>query len=266
MNIVSGVTASNLIYYDSNNALEYYHLQTIAIPSSTTTITPITTSNTQASSMYPFQVSFTTNITSSQPTLLTFLFTNQNYASITSSSPLLQNNNFNFIGTCQIICSASSCVNPLSCIIQNNQVLLNLASLSATTLTIQFTILNPSFVDTTGLAAQITTNNGIIAGLGITNNIFTVNPITITASGVNLHWGIPLNTVQTTMGLGLFVDGGWNTLDIGFTVSQVTMIGTQFILQLYVGASSVLPHSINTNLPSLNGTSNMQCGYVLPYI
>lgn len=64
-----------------------------------------------------------------------------------------------------------------------------------------------------------------------------------------LHWGIPWNIVDTDMNLGLFVDGGWNTVDLGFYLSSVTAIGSQFSVQLYVGASSVLEHSINTNLP-----------------
>lgn len=68
------------------------------------------------------------------------------------------------------------------------------------------------------------------------------------------------------MGLGLFVDGGWNTVDVGFTVTSVTMIGTQFMLKLYVGATNVIKHSINTNLPSLNGTSKMFCDYIFPEI
>jgi hypothetical protein len=42
------------------------------------------------------------------------------------------------------------------------------------------------------------------------------------------------------MGLGIFVDGGWNTMDVGFTISQTTMIGSQFKVFLYVGSSSVL--------------------------
>jgi hypothetical protein len=42
------------------------------------------------------------------------------------------------------------------------------------------------------------------------------------------------------MKLGIFVDGGWNTVDIGFTLSSITMIGSQFSLKLYVGASRVL--------------------------
>ena len=46
-----------------------------------------------------------------------------------------------------------------------------------------------------------------------------MNPIAISAGGVNLHWGIPLSIVEGTMGLGIFVDGGWNTIDIGFMVS-----------------------------------------------
>jgi len=42
------------------------------------------------------------------------------------------------------------------------------------------------------------------------------------------------------MGLGLFVDGGWNSIDIGFTLSDFTVIGGQFILVLQVGAYQVL--------------------------
>lgn len=55
--------------------------------------------------------------------------------------------------------------------------------------------------------------------MGITNNVFTVSAISILPSGTNLYWGIPLDIVQNTMGLGLFVDGGWNTIDIGFKLS-----------------------------------------------
>ncbi len=44
------------------------------------------------------------------------------------------------------------------------------------------------------------------------------------------------------------------------------MIGTQFVVEVYVGALSVLEQSINTNLPSLAGTSSMRCVYNTPYI
>jgi hypothetical protein len=191
--------------------------------------------------MFPCQAGFSSGVSYSDQVLLTFLFTSQNYSSITPSTPLLQNSNFNFIGSCQLVCSNITCLNPLSCIIQDNQIQLLLPYLPASTsFTLQFTVLNPSFVDTTGLAVQIKSSYGVIAGLGIANNLFTVSPISITAAGVNLHWGIPLSTVQNAMGLGLFVDGGWNTIDVGFSISQITMIGTQFTVQLYVGATSVL--------------------------
>lgn len=44
------------------------------------------------------------------------------------------------------------------------------------------------------------------------------------------------------------------------------MIDTQLVVEVYVGAMSVLEQSINTNLPSLAGTSSMSCNYALPYI
>ena len=68
------------------------------------------------------------------------------------------------------------------------------------------------------------------------------------------------------MKLGLFANGGWNSIDIGFTLSSTTMIATQFSLTLYVGATRILEHSINTNLPALNGTSPIRCTYLLPLI
>ena len=55
-----------------------------------------------------------------------------------------------------------------------------------------------------------------------------------------LHWGIPLDVVTNTMALGLFVGGGWNTLDFGFTLSSVTAIGSQFVVTMYVGATRLL--------------------------
>jgi hypothetical protein len=53
-----------------------------------------------------------------------------------------------------------------------------------------------------------------------------VDPITIIADTVNLHWGIPLATVQS-LGLGLFVGGGLNTIDVGFKISDQSPIGIQ---------------------------------------
>jgi hypothetical protein len=53
-----------------------------------------------------------------------------------------------------------------------------------------------------------------------------VDPIAIIPESVNLHWGIPLATVQS-LGLGLFIGGGLNTIDIGFKVSDQSPIGTQ---------------------------------------
>lgn len=96
--------------------------------------------------------------------------------------------------------------------------------------TLSFTITNPNFVDTTVIAAFINDNNGDLKGIGIANNLFSVKPISIIAAGVNLHWGIPLSTVVTQMGLGVFIDGGWNTIEVGFTLSDITGIGSQFSL------------------------------------
>lgn len=106
--------------------------------------------------------------------------------------------------------------------------------------TVEFDVLNPNFVDKTGLAAEIYDSNGLIKGITILNDIFSTIPITILPAAVYLHWGIPWNIVNTNMGLGLFVDGGWNTVDLGFYLSSVTAIGSQFTAQLYVGASFVL--------------------------
>jgi hypothetical protein len=132
--------------------------------------------------------------------------------------------------------------------------------------TLSFTVMNPNFVDTTGMAALLHDNNGALRGIGISNNLFSVSPISIIAAGVNLHWGIPLSVAVSSMGLGLFKDGGWNTIDVGFTLSDITGIGSQFVLSVYVGASFVLEQSINTNIANLNGTSGSQCTYTTPYI
>jgi hypothetical protein len=78
------------------------------------------------------------------------------------------------------------------------------------------------------MAVEVQSSNAAVSGIAINNNLFSVSPISIISPDVNLHWGIPLSVVQGAMGLGLFVDGGWNTIDIGFYVSQITMIGTQF--------------------------------------
>jgi len=101
-------------------------------------------------------------------------------------------------------------------------------------------MMNPNFVNSTGIAALLYDNNGALKGIGIANNLFSVLPISIISAGVNLHWGIPLNIAVNQMGLGLFKDGGWNTIEVGFTLSDITGIGSQFTVSVYVGASFVL--------------------------
>jgi hypothetical protein len=63
LSIVSGIVASNIIY-ESNTALEYYHRESITLPTSNLVITPISAGNTLASQIYPFRVSFSSSIAS----------------------------------------------------------------------------------------------------------------------------------------------------------------------------------------------------------
>jgi hypothetical protein len=92
-----------------------------------------------------------------------------------------------------------------------------------------------------------------------------VPSISILSAGVALQWGIPLNVLMSEMGLGLFYNS-WNIIDCAFRVSQITSIGSQFTVYLYVGATSILETSINTNLPSLNNTQPIKCSYSNPNI
>jgi len=68
------------------------------------------------------------------------------------------------------------------------------------------------------------------------------------------------------MGLGLFLDGGWNTISVKFSLSHRTKIGTQFTVKINVGASYVMDQSIDHNLPSFQGTSQSRCLYNKPLI
>jgi len=144
------------------------------------------------------------------------------------------------IGSCQTVCNNVSCIQPLYCIVENNQIQLSLPYLDNFNHTLSFTMMNPNFVNSTGIAALLYDNNGALKGIGIANNLFSVLPISIISAGVNLHWGIPLNIAVNQMGLGLFKDGGWNTIEVGFTLSDITGIGSQFTVSVYVGASFVL--------------------------
>ena len=67
-----------------------------------------------------------------------------------------------------------------------------------------------------------------------------VSAINLVSGGVNLFWGIPYSIADAEMNLGLFVDGGWNNIDIGWSVDETTMISSQFSVNIYVGASNVL--------------------------
>lgn len=86
-------------------------------------------------------------------------------------------------------------------------------------------ILNPPFVDSVGIVASVSINS-LKTALTIAPSVLMVDAITIIADSVNLHWGIPLATVQS-LGLGLFVGGGLNTIDVGFKVSDQSPVGIQ---------------------------------------
>lgn len=203
-------------------------------------IAPVTQANTQPGAAYAFQLNFSSAYVTTQTTTLSLTFTNQQYSLLSASTPLIQNSNFSFFGTCRIICSSASCITQISCEAINNQIKLVLPSLSSLVYTVEFYVLNPNFVDTTGIAAEIYDPNGLIKGISIYNNLFTTTAITILPATVYLHWGIPWSVVNANMSLGLFVDGGWNTIDLGFTLDSVTTIGSQFTVRVYVGASFVL--------------------------
>lgn len=96
--------------------------------------------------------------------------------------------------------------------------------------------------------------------------MFQTESIPLVADSLLLFWGIPLDEVVAQMGLGIFVGGGWNVLDIGFKVAQTVPIGSQLTFRLYVGASEILTKSITSNLPMLNGTSDQVCSYSTPYL
>lgn len=83
--------------------------------------------------MFPYQVNFSSNLAYNDQVVIAFFFSNQAYSSLTVSTPLLQNDNFNFVGSCSLKCSLVSCMNPLSCTIQNNQLQLVLPYLAAAT-------------------------------------------------------------------------------------------------------------------------------------
>ena len=57
-------------------------------------------------------------------TTVSLTFCNQNYSLLTSGTPLQQNNNFKFIGSCQVICDSTACLPALSCSTQNNKITL----------------------------------------------------------------------------------------------------------------------------------------------
>lgn len=67
--------------------------------------------------------------------------------------------------------------------------------------------------------------------------MFETKSIAIVPDQVLLFWGIPLDEVIAQMNLGLFIGGGWNTIEVGFKVAQTVPIGSQLTFRLHVGAS-----------------------------
>lgn len=114
LSVVSGIISSNIIY-DSNNAFEYYYLETIALPPLNIQLSAASVPITSAAQSYSFALTFNSSYVVNESIMLSFTFTNQNYSLLSSASPLIQNNNFKMIGSCQMVCDNVSCIQPLFC-------------------------------------------------------------------------------------------------------------------------------------------------------
>ena len=97
---------------------------------------------------------------------------------------------------------------------------------------LEFTVMNPNQAYSTGIVALLAPANGQVQAIGFKSNVLRVEEISLISDDLNLFWGIPWGTVSSEMNLGIFVDGGWNTLDIGWQVTKTTMIGSQFSIYI----------------------------------
>jgi hypothetical protein len=126
-------------------------------------------------------------------------------------------------------------------------------------------VINPVFMDSAGIAVVVE-QGGVVMAAGGSSSVLLVEEIEVLPAEIYLLWGVPLDIVVNEMQMGIFIGGGWNNIDLGFTLGITSPFGLQLTVHFYLGASSVLLSSISTNLPSFNGSSSPSCSYAQPYL
>ncbi len=138
--------------------------------------------------------------------------------------PLTQN--FEFQGTCYFICQSSvSCITAQYCTVTKDKIQVKIAQMkTATKYVLRFSILNPPYQAIKNLLLWVD-NNGTSQDMANIVTQFSTQPITITSDELKLFWKIPYSTVVSSMGLGFFVDGGINTVEVGFMIDKSSPFG-----------------------------------------
>lgn len=93
----------------------------------------------------------------------------------------------------------------------------------------RFSVLNPPYVATKNIMLWVDSTGTSQDMANIVSQLST-QPITIAYDEMKLFWKVPYSTVVQPMssggmGLGIFVDGGINTIEIGFKINAGSPFG-----------------------------------------
>jgi hypothetical protein len=161
--------------------------------------------------------------------VLNFEFTSLTLAEVQIKTPETKVLDFQFQGPCYFICQTTvSCINAVSCTVKPDKIEVNIAELILNQkYVLRFTVLNPPY--------KKINKNFLLWSDGVGTIYDTVNvvtslsttpiSITIQEDDLKLFWKLPHSVVRDNMGLGFFMDGGINTVEVGFQISSGSPFG-----------------------------------------
>jgi hypothetical protein len=135
---------------------------------------------------------------------------------------------FQFQGTCYFICQSTiSCINALSCNVKADRIEVNIAELVMNQkYVLRLTVLNPPYEATKNFLLWSDAVGSTYDTVNVITSL-TTTPISISIleDDLKLFWKLSHSVVRDHMKLGFFLNGGINTVEVGFQITAGSPFG-----------------------------------------
>jgi hypothetical protein len=150
---------------------------------------------------------------------------------VSTTAPKL--NDFQFQGTCYFVCQSNiTCITALSCTVKPDKIEVSISELTMNQFyVLRFTVLNPPYQSPPLGGVR----NFMLWSDAVGNAYDTVNvvpslsttpiDIIVAENDLKLFWKLRHSDVRDLMGLGFFIGGGINTVEVGFMISSGSPFG-----------------------------------------